>query len=47
MVMTAMMYRQPVEGRRFVDVSENAEYWYFVIVTWLPIYFVVYLYPRM
>lgn len=47
MVMTAMMYRQPVEGRRFVDVSENAEYWYFVIVTWLPIYFAVYLYPRM
>lgn len=46
MVMTAMMYREPVEGRRFVDVSENAEYWYFVIATWLPIYFVVYLYPR-
>ena len=47
MVMTAMMYRHPVEGRRFVDVSENAEYWYFVIVMWLPIYFAVYLYPRM
>ena len=47
MVMAAMMYRKPVEGRRFVDVSENAEYWYFVIVMWLPIYFAVYLYPRM
>lgn len=47
MVMTAMMYRTPVEGRRFVDASENAEYWYFVIVMWLPIYFAVYLYPRM
>lgn len=46
-VMAAMMYRKPVEGRRFVDVSENAEYWYFVIVMWLPIYFAVYLYPRM
>lgn len=46
-VMAAMMYAKPVEGRRFVDVSENAEYWYFVIAMWLPIYFAVYLYPRM
>ena len=28
--------------RRFVDVAENALYWYFVVFTWIPIYAVVY-----
>lgn len=46
-VLTAMLFVKPVEGKRFVDVSENCEYWYFVILLWLPVYFVVYLYPRM
>lgn len=45
-VLAAMMHANPVEGRRFVDVSENCIYWDFVVVAWLPIYFVVYLYPR-
>jgi heme/copper-type cytochrome/quinol oxidase subunit 3 len=30
------------EGKRFVDVSENAVYWYFVVLSWLPIYAVIY-----
>ena len=41
-VLTAAMFTSPIEGRRFVDVSENAVYWYFVVLTWLPIYAVVY-----
>ena len=31
---------------KFVDVSENALYWYFVVFTWLPIYAIVYFGPR-
>lgn len=45
-VLAAMAYRTPMDGTRFVDVSENCIYWDFVVVAWLPIYFVVYLYPR-
>lgn len=45
-VLTAMMFAHPVEKRRFVDVSENCLYWDFVVLMWLPIYFVVYIYPR-
>jgi heme/copper-type cytochrome/quinol oxidase subunit 3 len=41
-VLAAVMFIGPVDEHRFVDVSENAMYWYFVIVTWLPIYAVVY-----
>jgi cytochrome c oxidase subunit I+III len=45
-VLDVMMFTGPVEEARFVDVSENAFYYYFVIVTWLPIYGVLYLAPR-
>jgi len=37
----------PLAGRRHVDVSENSMYWYFVVWSWLPIYAVIYLMPRL
>lgn len=45
-VLDVMMFTGPVDEQRFVDVSENAFYYYFVILTWLPIYGVLYLAPR-
>jgi cytochrome c oxidase subunit III len=45
-VLTALMLKGPLEGRRFVDVSENALYWWFVIGSWIPIYLTVYIVPR-
>jgi cytochrome c oxidase subunit I+III len=45
-VLTALMFTDKVEGKRFVDVSENAFYWYFVVIAWLPIFVVIYLAPR-
>ena len=41
-VLAALIFVGPIDERRFVDVSENALYWYFVVLTWLPIYAVVY-----
>lgn len=35
-----------VDANRMVDVSENAFYYYFVIISWLPIYGLIYLAPR-
>jgi len=46
-VLAALMFTGPIEGRRFVDVSENAVYWNFVVAAWLPIYAVIYLAPRL
>jgi heme/copper-type cytochrome/quinol oxidase subunit 3 len=46
-VLTVLMFTGPVEEKRFVDVSENAIYWYFVVLTWLPIYGVIYWAPRL
>jgi cytochrome c oxidase subunit III len=45
-VLTLLMFTDKVEGKRFMDVYENSDYWYFVVWTWLPIYFVLYWAPR-
>jgi heme/copper-type cytochrome/quinol oxidase subunit 3 len=45
-VLALLMFTGPIEERRFVDVSENAVYWYFVVFAWLPIYGVIYWAPR-
>jgi cytochrome c oxidase subunit 3 len=42
LVLTVLMFTGPLEGKRFVDVSENAGYWYFVVLSWIPIYAVIY-----
>jgi cytochrome c oxidase subunit III len=45
-VLTVLMFTSRISGRRFVDVSENAMYWYFVVASWLIIYATIYLAPR-
>jgi cytochrome c oxidase subunit I+III len=46
-VLTVLMFTGPLSGKRFVDVSENAVYWWFVVVSWLFIYATIYLAPRL
>ncbi|CAL8480666.1 membrane protein of unknown function (plasmid) [Caballeronia sp. S22] len=41
-VLAVLLFTGPVEGKRLVDVTENALYWYFVALSWLPIYLVIY-----
>lgn len=45
-VLAVLMFRGPLEGRRFVDVSENCLYWWFVVVSWVPVYLTIYIAPR-
>jgi len=45
-VLEVLVFTGPLCGRRFVDVSENCDYWWFVVFAWLPIYFTIYLVPR-
>ena len=46
-VLTVLMFTKHGEKpKRFVDVAENAYYWYFVVLTWIPIYLVLYWVPR-
>ena len=47
LVLTVLMFtRHADKPRRFVDVAENSFYWYFVVLTWIPIYLVLYWVPR-
>jgi cytochrome c oxidase subunit 3 len=46
-VLGVLMFTGPLEGKRYVDVSENAWYWYFVVAAWVPIYAVIYWAPRL
>jgi cytochrome c oxidase subunit III len=45
-VLALILFVGPVEEKRFVDVYENAMYWYFVLIAWLPIYALIYFAPR-
>jgi heme/copper-type cytochrome/quinol oxidase subunit 3 len=46
-VLTVLMFTGPIEEHRFVDIEENAVYWYFVVLAWLPVYGVIYWAPRL
>ncbi|HXV01148.1 MAG TPA: cytochrome c oxidase subunit 3 [Caulobacteraceae bacterium] len=43
----AMFSKHGANPHRFADVTDNAFYWDFVILTWLPIYGLIYWVPRL
>jgi heme/copper-type cytochrome/quinol oxidase subunit 3 len=45
-VLGVLAFRHGLQGRKFTDVSEDAIYWNFVFIAWLPIYALIYLLPR-
>lgn len=47
MVMTALFFTGHVPRKRFNDADENAMYWVFVVVGWLPLYAMLYWAPRL
>lgn len=48
MVLAALMFTRHADNpRRFGDVLDNALYWNFVVVTWLPLYACLYWVPRL
>jgi cytochrome c oxidase subunit 3 len=46
-VLTAAVFLRPITGMRFSDVSDNSFYWYFVVLSWIPLYAVLYVAPRL
>jgi heme/copper-type cytochrome/quinol oxidase subunit 3 len=46
LVLTVLMFKGPLEGKHFVDIAENSGYWDFIVLTWIPIYLVIYWAPR-
>jgi cytochrome c oxidase subunit III len=46
-VMTSLFFTGHVPEKRFTDADENAMYWVFVVVGWLPLYALLYWAPRL
>ena len=45
-VLLVLGYTKPITRKRYVDLSENSLYWYFIVAWWVPIYLVIYFAPR-
>ena len=45
-VIAAVIFKGPIDGKRYVDVAENTGYWWFIVLSWIPIYATVYLGAR-
>lgn len=46
-VQALWLYTHEIGDDQFADVEDNANYWSFVVLTWLPIYGLVYWMPRL
>jgi heme/copper-type cytochrome/quinol oxidase subunit 3 len=45
-VLTVLMFTRHGHGRRFNNIGQNCDYWTFVVAAWVPLYVIVYLFPR-
>jgi heme/copper-type cytochrome/quinol oxidase subunit 3 len=39
----ALLHRGPIEKKHLVDLEVNGVYWYFVVLSWVPLYAILYL----
>jgi cytochrome c oxidase subunit III len=45
-ILTVLMFTRHGHGRRFNNIGQNSDYWTFVVAAWIPLYVIVYLFPR-
>jgi len=46
-VQSLWLYTHEVGDAQFADIEDNSNYWSFVVLAWLPIYFLIYWLPRL
>jgi heme/copper-type cytochrome/quinol oxidase subunit 3 len=46
LIIAILMFTGPVEEKHYVDITANAVYWYFVALSWVALYTIVFLAPR-
>jgi heme/copper-type cytochrome/quinol oxidase subunit 3 len=46
-VLTAILFSSRLVDRHYSDATDVTFYWYFMVATWIPIYVIVYLSPRL
>ena len=45
--LTVFLFTHTLDSERFSDLDDDAVYWAFVVLTWVPIYLIVYWAPRL
>jgi heme/copper-type cytochrome/quinol oxidase subunit 3 len=45
--LTAVAHTDRWEPKHFVNATDNANYWYFMVVSWVPLYALIFLGPRL
>jgi heme/copper-type cytochrome/quinol oxidase subunit 3 len=46
LIIATLMLTGPIEEKHYVDITVNAVYWYFVALSWVALYSIVFLAPR-
>jgi hypothetical protein len=41
------MFTRHGHGKRFANIEQNCDYWTFVVAAWIPLYVIVFLFPRL
>ncbi|HTV03448.1 MAG TPA: cytochrome c oxidase subunit 3 [Luteitalea sp.] len=47
LALETLLFTGPMDESHFVDAAENAIYWDFVVIAWVPLYALIYLAPRL
>ena len=45
-VLLALSFTGPISQERYIDISENSLYWFFIVLWWFPTYLTIYFAPR-
>ena len=46
LVLTALLFTRHAKGKRFSDLEDNSLFWNFVVAAWVPLYALLYWFPR-
>ena len=47
LVFAVLFLKGPIAKRHFADVADSAMYWFFIVLTWVPLYFMLYVSPHL
>jgi cytochrome c oxidase subunit III len=45
-VLLVLSFTGPMSEERYIDISENSLYWYFIVLWWIPTFLTIYFAPR-
>ena len=47
LVFAVLFMKGPVDKKHYADVTDSVMYWFFIVLVWVPLYFMLYVSPRL